>query len=176
MYLRLIRNQDNRQSVTGELFVITDFPMNLEGELLKNGLRRGYKICDTLENADYLIPELLYTLHVTRSPKFGRLLPIIDRVPGRSGIRMHAGNSAEDSKGCILVGKRQNEKDELFNSRSVEAMLTKLLLSADNTREAICLDITHDEPDYPGYPAIDYSHDYAPEPDPMVYCPASDLE
>ena len=37
------------------------------------------------------------------SPKFKRLLPVLEQVPGRSGIRFHRGTKPEHSKGCILV-------------------------------------------------------------------------
>ena len=60
-------------------------------------------ICDTIENADYLIPALTYHYSVTMSPKFKRLLPILDQVPGREGIRIHRGTHPKHSKGCILV-------------------------------------------------------------------------
>lgn len=60
-------------------------------------------ICDTLENADYLIPVLVYKVSVTQSPKFRRLLPLLNQVPGRTGIRFHRGTKPEHSKGCILV-------------------------------------------------------------------------
>ncbi|MBQ1858762.1 MAG: hypothetical protein II605_01400 [Paludibacteraceae bacterium] len=60
-------------------------------------------ICDTLENADHLVPALIYNVQVTQSPKFKRLLPILCQVPGRSGIRFHRGTKPEHSKGCILV-------------------------------------------------------------------------
>ena len=60
-------------------------------------------VCDTLENADYLIPALIYEVGVTMSPKFKRLLPILRQVPGRSGIRIHRGTKPEHSNGCILI-------------------------------------------------------------------------
>jgi hypothetical protein len=60
-------------------------------------------VCDTLENADYLVPALIYKIQVSRSPKFQRLLPLLEQVPGRSGIRVHRGTKPEHSKGCILV-------------------------------------------------------------------------
>ena len=60
-------------------------------------------ICSTLENADYIIPALIYRVQVTQSPKFHRLLPCLVQVPGRSGIRVHRGTKPEHSKGCIIV-------------------------------------------------------------------------
>ena len=56
-----------------------------------------------MENDDYIIPEGTYKLTVTMSPKFGILLPLVNGVPGRSGIRIHVGFKPEHSKGCILV-------------------------------------------------------------------------
>ena len=52
------------------------------------------------------IPEGRYPLYVTRSKKFGGAwLPLLMHVPDFEGIRIHAGNTAEDTEGCILVGK-----------------------------------------------------------------------
>ena len=58
---------------------------------------------DTLENADYLIPAGTYPLARTWSPKFKKLLPLVEDVPDREGIRIHRGSIPEHSKGCILV-------------------------------------------------------------------------
>ena len=57
----------------------------------------------TLENADYLIPEGVYPLRMTWSPRFKKMMPEICDVPGRSGIRIHLGSKPEHSKGCVLM-------------------------------------------------------------------------
>ena len=57
----------------------------------------------TLENADYILPVGTYSVSVTFSPRFKRMLPLIGSVPGRSGIRFHRGTRPEHSKGCVLV-------------------------------------------------------------------------
>ena len=57
----------------------------------------------TLENANYIIPDGTYPVSITYSPRFQKNLPLIDKVPGRSGIRFHRGTKPEHSKGCILV-------------------------------------------------------------------------
>lgn len=51
------------------------------------------------------IPRGLYRLTVDFSPHFGKQLPLVNDVPGFSGIRIHGGNTAEDSLGCILAVK-----------------------------------------------------------------------
>ena len=64
----------------------------------------------TLENADYIIPDGTYPVSVTYSPKFKKNLPLIEKVPKRSGIRIHTGTRPEHSQGCVLVSARDKEK------------------------------------------------------------------
>lgn len=60
----------------------------------------------TIERKQTLIPEGTYTLRLTYSTKFRRQLPIVSnfQVKENRGIRIHAGNSVDDSSGCILIG------------------------------------------------------------------------
>ena len=64
----------------------------------------------TLENADYIIPDGTYPVSVTYSPKFKKNLPLIDKVPKRSGIRIHTGTRPEHSQGCVLVNAKDKER------------------------------------------------------------------
>ena len=57
----------------------------------------------TLENADYLIPAGTYPFKRTYSYKFKKILPLVDEVPDRIGIRIHLGTRPEHSTGCILT-------------------------------------------------------------------------
>lgn len=50
------------------------------------------------------IPRGTYEVRITYSPKFRRMLPLLIDVKGFSGIRIHPGNSANDSEGCPLPG------------------------------------------------------------------------
>ena len=71
---------------------------------------------DTLENALYLIPAGTYPLKRTYSHKFKKMLPLVDEVPDRSGIRIHRGSIPEHSTGCILTDMYgQSSLDVLFN-------------------------------------------------------------
>ena len=50
------------------------------------------------------IPSGIYEVRMTWSKKYGRRMPQLLDVPGFTGIRIHAGNSASDTAGCILLG------------------------------------------------------------------------
>ncbi len=63
----------------------------------------GGKLLYTLEETAELIPPGTYPIELTFSPRFHRILPLII-VPHRSAIRLHSGNWARDSHGCVLVG------------------------------------------------------------------------
>ena len=118
-YYKLIRMPANGKAVRGRLYEATQ--TRFEETLIP--------ICDTIENADYLIPALIYGIGVTQSPKFKRLLPVVRQVPGRTGIRFHRGTRPEHSKGCILVPP------------SMEQELTSRWLAEQTSHEEIRLEI-----------------------------------
>ena len=89
----------------------------------------GAFICYTLENAAKAIPAGLYSIENSKSPKFGRELPLLfsDKVPSRRGVRIHAGNTYQDSAACVLVGmKRDDAKERIYESKDAEKMVTLL--------------------------------------------------
>ena len=121
----------------------------------------GTYYCDTMEDTDRglisdmsiteiknkkvygktAIPSGLYTILYTYSPKFKRLIPLVDGVKGFSGIRIHSGNTAEDSLGCILLGFNK-EKGKVLQSRDTCNKFYKLIEEAIYKRgEAITLKI-----------------------------------
>ena len=133
MYYKLIRNNfssvspesNSGKAVPGRLYRTSHYYNKRTGLLVE----RLHYLCDTLENADYLIPALIYRVQVTQSPRFKRLLPILIQVPGRTGIRFHRGTLPEHSKGCILV------------SASMEQTLTARWLSEQTAKEETRLEI-----------------------------------
>jgi hypothetical protein len=80
-----------------------------EGELSIDGTY----FCFTMERADAEhIPAGLYNVEMTYSPKFGRVMPLIN-VSGREGIRFHSGATYNDSEGCVLLGDKLLSREQI---------------------------------------------------------------
>lgn len=109
----------------GDLFIDGHF----ECMTLEDIVRDGPKVAH-----ETAIPAGRYQVLITRSKRFRRLLPILCDVPGFEGIRIHAGNVAADTSGCILVGSGR-QSGTLGGSRSalsaLQSQMAKALAKGD---------------------------------------------
>lgn len=116
--------------------------------------------CDTLEDTDRglkdtmqvneilakkvkaqtAIPTGKYDVILTFSPKFKRVLPLLLNVKCYEGVRIHAGNSAEDTEGCLLVGENK-AKGQVLNSRATFERLMAILLECEKRKEKVTITI-----------------------------------
>lgn len=120
MELLLERTEKTKDYTIGQLFVVNEL-----GKAL---------LCDTLEppvevpnrNKPKAIPAGRYGVVITKSPRFQEWLPLLLSVPYRDGIRIHAGNTAADTKGCILVGQNLLRGQVLNSRRTLTALLQRL--------------------------------------------------
>ena len=86
------------------------------------------------------IPAGTYKVIFNWSPKFGRNLPRLLNVPHFDGILIHPGNTADDSAGCILVGKN-TEVGRLTESRYTSDKLNVLIEDAQRHGKEITIEI-----------------------------------
>lgn len=86
------------------------------------------------------IPYGEYKVVYNWSPKFGRNLPRLLNVPAFEGILIHPGNTADDSAGCILVG-RNTEVGRLTESRYTSDKLNVLIEDAQRRGKSITIEI-----------------------------------
>lgn len=101
----------------------------------------GEYFCDVLEDTvregpkvwgETAIPAGTYKMRLTKSARFGIVLPEILDVPNFTGIRIHGGTTAEDSHGCLLVGINE-VKGKVLKS---QITLAKLMMVLTNSGES----------------------------------------
>lgn len=86
------------------------------------------------------IPAGRYQVDVTHSNRFKCLMPILLDVPGFQGIRIHSGNTAANTEGCILVGQKAGV-NRIDGSRLAYAPLFEKIQQAKKRNEKIWIDI-----------------------------------
>jgi hypothetical protein len=105
----------------------------------------GHLLCDTLEDevrelpgvpvaqwkqyGKTAIPQGIYRVTLEDSPRFGPYTMTVNGVNGFDKIRIHAGNDAEDTHGCLLVGTR-NSDSTIGQSRLALSALKQRVLNA----------------------------------------------
>ena len=133
-----------------------EFEDRTKGELYVD----GHYLCDTLEDVnrdlnrdgdlndegekkvygETCIPYGTYKVVLSYSPKFKRVMPELLDVPHFTGIRIHSGNTTEDTLGCILVGKHMSN-DSFLHSRDNYNILFATLEEAVKNKEEIWITI-----------------------------------
>lgn len=120
----------------------------------------GKRICETLEDQDRGLDEFMnlkdilakkvkgetaiptgcYQVAWTHSPRFNKNLPLLIGVPGYSGVRIHSGNKAKDTEGCILCG-RNTEVGTVTNSRYWTNKVNGIIEKAINANDTVTITI-----------------------------------
>lgn len=93
------------------------------------------------------IPEGRYRVEITHSPRFGVDMPLVLEVPGFQGIRIHAGNTKDDTEGCLLPGRHvlllNAGEYQVTESRAAYVELFALLDAARRRSESVEMVVSH---------------------------------
>ena len=84
------------------------------------------------------IPIGSYECVYTYSNRFKKMLPLLLNVKGFEGIRIHSGNSAKDTEGCILIGKN-DKKGWVSDSRFWTSKLIQTMKTAWDKKEKVTI-------------------------------------
>lgn len=105
----------------------------------------GHYLCDTLEDTvrpagtkiagKTAIPAGTYKVKKTMSQRFKKILPEILNVPGFAGVRIHSGNTATDTEGCLLLGLNKAKGKVLESQATMAFFMARTPDSFDLTIE-----------------------------------------
>lgn len=131
MHLTVVRKEFTEKSTIGEMFINGEYLCYT----LEDRVRDGEKV-----PGETAIPYGKYDVVINFSNRFQKYMPLLMNVTNFSGIRIHPGNKATDTEGCILLGNYRN-KDEITDSRTAFNKLMKILTSVEK-KEKIVIEIT----------------------------------
>jgi hypothetical protein len=134
MLMQLNRRWLTEESTVGELSV--------SDERLAYVLEDRYRGDDPTAKVQgrTAIPCGRYEIVIAHSPRFRRDLPLLLNVPGFSGIRIHPGNDADDTDGCLLPGL-DRWPDKVTRSREAYELVFLRIQSARAKGELVFINI-----------------------------------
>jgi hypothetical protein len=123
MEIKVVRSVRNQNSTFGKMFMNNEFyaytcedkVRNLKGD--KSKKIYGKTAIDAGR----------YEVVLSYSEHFKKYLPLLLNVPCFQGIRIHGGNTSEDSLGCILIGANGDLKSCISNCASKVNNLVSIL-------------------------------------------------
>ena len=124
--------------------------MYIDGEYITDTIEDRFREIEKKEDKVYgvtAIPCGSYPVVLDFSSKYSKMMPHILDVPYFSGIRIHSGNSDEDSLGCLIVGDYCPgvAGGWLKNSRIAYSKVFEKLQQASDKSERIFITILIDQ-------------------------------
>lgn len=86
------------------------------------------------------IPAGEYRIEWTYSNRFAKDMPILLRVKGYEGVRIHAGNTPEHTLGCLIPGMKMST-DNVSESKIATQKLYNIIKIAIDSKEQISINI-----------------------------------
>lgn len=113
------------------------------GEMYINGALQCYTLEDVVRSykipGQTAIPAGRYKVVVTYSPAFDAYLPLLLNVPNFEGVRIHTGNTADHTRGCILVGGTQGNNFVGLSRDAFKSLFKRLDQVASSEEIAITI-------------------------------------
>jgi hypothetical protein len=136
-----VRREPSAQGCTlGELYVDGEFECFTLEDLIREVPEEAVEKWKVA--GETAIPAGTYRVIVSMSTRFAKLLPLLVDVPGFEGVRIHSGNVAADTEGCILVGNRRAETAVLDSRTAFRALFAKIQAAIDH-EEPVHIRITN---------------------------------
>jgi len=137
MEMALVRDTFTATSTTGILSLNGEFFCYVLEDIVRKDSAR--KVAGKTA-----IPTGRYQVIISFSSKFKQYMPLLLNVPNFLGIRIHVGNWATDTEGCLLVGDGR-ETDKISGSRNAYNRLMRRLKEVEK-EEKIYISVTNQQP------------------------------
>lgn len=140
--LILDRKWKKKDYTIGNLSINDEFFCNILEDTCR-GLQQNMPLSELQAKKIYgktAIPAGRYEIVITHSNRFQRPLPLLLNVPAFEGIRIHAGNAAKDTHGCLLPGKNV-AVGKVLHSRPTTAKLIKHINDAISNGKKVFITI-----------------------------------
>lgn len=122
--LILNRNRFTDKSTIGELSLDNEPQCNTLEDTIRDPNKDGIFQESEKVYGMTAIPAGRYEIVISYSNRFKKKLPLLLNVPHYKGIRIHPGNKAKDTLGCILVGTyHADTPDWVGSSRTTFSLL-----------------------------------------------------
>lgn len=89
------------------------------------------------------IPTGTYEVKSYFWPKYRKIYPWLQNVPGFTGILIHTGRTAKDSAGCLLLGENRI-KGGVINGEKYVRNLTSMIQDCEKHGEKVMITICHE--------------------------------
>jgi hypothetical protein len=86
------------------------------------------------------IPRGMYKVTLSFSHRFQKVMPEILSVPGYTGVRIHGGNTHEDTLGCPLLGSVRTQTG-VAKCKEVNQRLINMIEAAEELGESVELEV-----------------------------------
>jgi hypothetical protein len=146
MLLEVRREPSARGCTLGSLYVDGEFECFTLEDVIREVPEQAVEKWKV--DGDTAIPSGIYEVVVNMSTRFSRLLPLLVNVPGFQGVRIHSGNVAADTEGCILVGQRQTQTSVLNSHLAFNALFARIQAALEGN-EKVYIRITNPIPAQP---------------------------
>jgi len=123
--LLLQREPSTSEATLGKLYDRNKFICDVVEDVVRE--KAGIPVSEWKVHGKTAIPSGTYEVILQDSPRFGPECLTLRGVDGYKYIRIHAGNTAADTEGCLITGERDSASTVKNSRISLAALRTRIV-------------------------------------------------
>ena len=134
-----VKRQPSRPTCThGDLFIDGAFQCHTLEDVVRE--KPGVPVAQWKVPGKTAIPAGTYKVVIDMSTRFQKMMLHVLDVPGFDGVRIHSGNTDQDTEGCLLLGMLRTD-DAVQQSKTAVAAVEQIVGSALAGGESVTISI-----------------------------------